>query len=460
MLALEDDEARRAVHREIRPHRPADLHAVVRALLDPPAEGSERPALPPLPRLDPTRVGGLGHSFGGWTALKLPALEARVRAVCSLAPVAEPFVGARAFAPGELPLPAQVRTLVVAARDDVLVDLETSLLPLFERLGPGAILEILDDADHFHFCDGIELLHRMHENSPPSRTAQADPSPRPVAGRTRDTDTPRRPGRGLLLARPGTGAPAMSDLQGKTCIVTGATSGIGEASAEALALRGADVAIVCRSAERGEATKARIEKRTGTGLRPTLRRGLRAAGRRAPGRRGARSRAAPVDVLLNNAGVTMLARSETPDGYETTFAVNHLAPFLLTNLLMPKLLARPGARIVNVASHAHRFGWFDLDDLQSRKRYSALRVYGGSKLANVLFTNELASRVGNRDLRIWSVHPGAVATRLGANNGGIAKILLPVLALFFRTPAQGRRPRSISAPIRASTRRTGPTSRT
>jgi dienelactone hydrolase len=178
MLALEDDEARRAVHREIRRHRPADLHAVVRALLDRPAEGIDRPALPPLPRLDPTRVGGLGHSFGGWTALKLPALEARVHAVCSLAPVAEPFVGARAFAPGELPLPAQVRTLVVAARDDVLVDLETSLLPLFERLGPGAVLEILDDTDHFHFCDGIELLHRMHENNP--RAGQRRPT-RPLA---------------------------------------------------------------------------------------------------------------------------------------------------------------------------------------------------------------------------------------------------------------------------------------
>lgn len=178
MLALEGDEARRAVHREIRRHRPADLHAVVRALLDPPAARDDGRALPRVPRLDPSRVGSLGHSFGGWTALKLPALEARVRAVCSLAPVAEPFVGARAFAPGELPLPERVRTLVLAARDDVLVDLETSLLPLFERLGPGAVLEILDDTDHFHFCDGIELLHRMHENNP--RAGQRRPT-RPLA---------------------------------------------------------------------------------------------------------------------------------------------------------------------------------------------------------------------------------------------------------------------------------------
>ena len=229
----------------------------------------------------------------------------------------------------------------------------------------------------------------------------------------------------------------MNDLAGKTCIVTGATSGIGECSAAALALRGAEVAIVCRSADRGEATKKQIEERAGRSCVRIFRADFE---RLADVRRVAAelSQELPkIDVLLNNAGVTMLSRSETPDGYETTFAVNHLAPFLLTNLLMPKLLAVPGARIVNVASHAHRFAWFDLDDLQSRKRYSSLRVYGGSKLANILFTNELARRVGSRDLRIWSVHPGAVATRLGANNGGIAKIVLPLLALFFKTPDQG-----------------------
>lgn len=229
----------------------------------------------------------------------------------------------------------------------------------------------------------------------------------------------------------------MNDLEDRICIVTGATSGIGEASAAALARRGAQIAIVCRSAQRGEETKARIEKQVG---RACVRLFLADFERLADVRRvaGELSEALPqIDVLLNNAGVTMLNRTETPDGYETTFAVNHLAPFLLTNLLMPKLLARPGARIVNVASDAHQFGWLELDDLQSRKRYSSLRVYGGSKLANILFTNELARRVGARDMRIWSAHPGAVATRLGANNGGIAKLVLPILALFFKTPDQG-----------------------
>jgi NAD(P)-dependent dehydrogenase (short-subunit alcohol dehydrogenase family) len=105
--------------------------------------------------------------------------------------------------------------------------------------------------------------------------------------------------------------------------------------------------------------------------------------------------------------------------------------------LLPKILENPGARIVNVASEAHRFARFDLDDLQSNRRYSSMRVYGASKLANILYTNELARRVEGRDIGVWSLHPGAVATRLGANNGGIAKILLPALALFFRTPDQG-----------------------
>jgi dienelactone hydrolase len=166
MLALEGETARQALHRTIRRQRPLDLLGVVRALLDGDAGPAEPVRATPLPRLDPTRAGALGHSFGGWSALKLAALEPRIRGICALAPVAEPFVGRGAFLPGELPLPDGVRSLVLAARDDVLVDLETSLLPLFERLGPDAALEILDDTDHFHFCDGIELLHAMHEKNP------------------------------------------------------------------------------------------------------------------------------------------------------------------------------------------------------------------------------------------------------------------------------------------------------
>jgi len=228
-------------------------------------------------------------------------------------------------------------------------------------------------------------------------------------------------------------------MNGKTCVITGGTSGIGEASALALAHQGAEIAILCRSKERGELTRKRIHQAAGRDCVRLFHADLE---RLEDVRRVAAELVRELDeihVLLNNAAVTMLSRSETHDGHETTFGVNHLAPFLLTHELLPKILRTPGARIVNVASDAHKFAHFDLDDLQSKKRYSAMRVYGASKLCNILFTNELAHVLQDRDIGIWSLHPGAGSTRLGANNGGIAKLLLPLLSLFFKTPAQGAR---------------------
>jgi len=226
-------------------------------------------------------------------------------------------------------------------------------------------------------------------------------------------------------------------MEGRTCIITGATSGIGEATALALAERGAQLALVCRSRSRGEATQQRIERAAGRAcvrlfeadferlddVRRVSDELLRELDR--------------IDVLLNNAGVTLLKRSETTDGHETTFAVNHLAPFLLTHRLLGRLLENPEARIVNVASEAHRFARFDLADLQSERRYSAMRVYGASKLANLLFTEELSRRLEGRPIRIWSLHPGAVRTRLGANNGTLSKIVMPIAHLFMKSPEKG-----------------------
>ena len=148
----------RTAHHFARKTRPFDVLAVLDHLL---GQDDDR-----LPTIDPARLGALGHSFGGWTTLKLAQHEKRLRALCCLAPVAEPFVGRRAFDANELPLPSALRTLVLAAAEDVLVDLDTSIRPLFDRLGPGARLEILEGLDHFHFCDGIELLHKMHFNAP------------------------------------------------------------------------------------------------------------------------------------------------------------------------------------------------------------------------------------------------------------------------------------------------------
>jgi NAD(P)-dependent dehydrogenase (short-subunit alcohol dehydrogenase family) len=132
-----------------------------------------------------------------------------------------------------------------------------------------------------------------------------------------------------------------------------------------------------------------------------------------------------------------LKHTRTVDGIETVFAVNHLAYFLLTHLLLDRLRASVPARIVNVASDAHRFGKLRFDDLGWEQGYKPMRVYGQSKLANILFTYELARRIEGSGVTVNCCHPGAVATRLGQNNGRIATLLTRVLAPFFRTPDQG-----------------------
>jgi len=142
-------------------------------------------------------------------------------------------------------------------------------------------------------------------------------------------------------------------------------------------------------------------------------------------------------VLLNNAGVVNMKYTTTPDGIETTFAVNHLAYFLLTLLVREPLRAAPRARIVNVASDAHRWGRIDFDDLGNARRYRSMRVYGQSKLCNILFTYELARRLASSTVTANCLHPGAVATRLGQNNGRVATVLTKLLAPFFRSPEGG-----------------------
>jgi len=152
-----DEEQRKAVHRAARRNRPTDLQAVIRTLA---GGGADLPSV----RLD--RIGVIGHSFGGWTAMKMPAREARVQAVCGLAPASEPFVGRSAFAEGELPFAGEVATLLIAGADDCLVDLDTSIEPLYARLSSPRALVVIDDMDHFHFCDSIKLIHDNHVRTP------------------------------------------------------------------------------------------------------------------------------------------------------------------------------------------------------------------------------------------------------------------------------------------------------
>ncbi len=226
-------------------------------------------------------------------------------------------------------------------------------------------------------------------------------------------------------------------MHGKVCVLTGGTSGIGRETAVALAALGARLALVCRDRRRGDDTVAEIAARTGN--RNVAIHLADLSAQRDVRRVAAEllARYPEVHVLVNNAGVVNLRHSLTGDGIETVFATNHLAYFLLTLLLLERLRASAPARIVNVASEAHRFGRIDFDDLSNAQRYRAMRVYGQSKLANILFTYELARRLAGSGVTVNCLHPGAVGTRLGHNNGAVARVLASALRPFFRSPAQG-----------------------
>jgi NAD(P)-dependent dehydrogenase (short-subunit alcohol dehydrogenase family) len=226
-------------------------------------------------------------------------------------------------------------------------------------------------------------------------------------------------------------------LEGRTCVVTGATSGIGKEVARGLARLGARVVVVGRSREKGEATVAEIRGETGNaGVSLALAdlASLAEVRRLAAELLGAHP---AIHVLVNNAGIVMTRRTLTPDGIETVFGVNHLAPFLLTNLLLDRLRASAPARIVNVASDAHRFAKLDWDDLQGETGWSFARRYGLSKLANILFTAELARRLEGSGVVASCLHPGGVATGLGTNNGWFARLVMTLGRPLLLTPAQG-----------------------
>ena len=236
----------------------------------------------------------------------------------------------------------------------------------------------------------------------------------------------------------------MPDMQGKTVVVTGANSGIGLETAAALAAMGARVLVTARNADKGRAAVAGITQRNDGHAQVQLI--VFDLGDLASVRRGAAEileQAPRIDVLVNNAGLVLSERRETVDGYEATIAINHLGPFLLTNLLLDRLRESAPARVVNVASMAHasaRMG-IPFDDLQSRQRYRGMRVYGQSKLANILFTLELDRRLEGSGVTANSLHPGTVRTRYGADGDarGLLAFGLKVSAPFFLSPAQGAR---------------------
>ena len=231
-------------------------------------------------------------------------------------------------------------------------------------------------------------------------------------------------------------------MQGKVCAVTGASSGIGRATALGLAARGAKVVLICRSESRSESRSAAVLeeiRRTGTG-RATLLVADLASQRQVRAVAAAyRERFDRLDVLVNNAGIAgARSRQVTEDGLERTIAVNHLAPFLLTSLLLDRLRASAPARVVTVSSAAHRFYPIDLDDLQGERRYSSFGAYCRSKRANVLFTHELARRLERRGVTANCLHPGVVATGMFRDMPRWLRVVLG--RPFLRTPEQGADP--------------------
>ena len=227
-------------------------------------------------------------------------------------------------------------------------------------------------------------------------------------------------------------------IAGKTVVVTGTTNGIGEAAAIGFAKAGAHVVIVGRDQTRGETSLAKV-KAAGD---PNAQLFLADLSSLAEVRRvGAELNAAlpRIDVLLNNAGAVFTTRGVTVDGFERTFALNHLGYFLLTKLLLDKIKASGQARIINVSSEAHRMAKVKFDDLQSTKSYSTFPVYGASKLENILFTRELAKRLAGTGVTTYAMHPGAVASGFGKNNAGFFSFLVKVGAPFMRTPEKAAR---------------------
>ncbi len=230
-------------------------------------------------------------------------------------------------------------------------------------------------------------------------------------------------------------------MAGRTCLITGASNGIGKETAVELAGMGATVVMVARDERKGRAAQSEVKERSGADADllladlASLEDVRKLAGEY-------RSRHDALHVLINNAGAYNKQRELSKDGYEMTIAVNHLAHFLLTDLLLDQIKASAPARIINVSSGAHSGAKIDFDDLQGEQGYGVgMGAYGQSKLANVLFTNELARRLEGTNVTVNSLHPGVVRTGFGRNSGGVIGAAFGVLQVvarpFFLDAAKG-----------------------
>jgi NAD(P)-dependent dehydrogenase (short-subunit alcohol dehydrogenase family) len=225
----------------------------------------------------------------------------------------------------------------------------------------------------------------------------------------------------------------MSD---RVCVVTGASSGIGKACSLALARLGATVVLVCRDEERGKATLAEVSA-AAVAAEPRLEIADLSSMEQVRELAGRLARQDRINVLINDAGLVLADRRVTADRFEYTFAVNHLAPFLLTNLLRPSLLASAPSRVVTVSSAAHRSARLDLADLQLEHSFSGWRAYANGKLANILFTRELARQLAGTGVTANCLHPGTVRTGFGNDGGPLLKAGLAIGMPFLRSPEMG-----------------------
>jgi NAD(P)-dependent dehydrogenase (short-subunit alcohol dehydrogenase family) len=230
-------------------------------------------------------------------------------------------------------------------------------------------------------------------------------------------------------------------MKDRVCVITGGTDGIGKAAAYELAVQGAKLLIHGRDPEKGARAVAELKARSGN---PAIEFLPADFGSLAEVRRLAAAileRTPRVDVLVNNAGAVFVKRTLSQDGYEMTFAVNHLAPFLLTHLLLDALKSAAPSRIVTTASDAHRRAKIVFDDLRTTRKYSPMGAYGSSKLANVLFTRALAKRLQGTAVTATCVHPGLVRSNFGGNNASdvspLVKAIFGLVMRFARSPEKG-----------------------
>ena len=227
----------------------------------------------------------------------------------------------------------------------------------------------------------------------------------------------------------------MRPMNGKVCVVTGATSGIGKAAAAALARQGAQVVLVGR--DRGRAEAAATEIGAASTVPPKVEIADLTSMDQVRALAGRLASLERIDVLINNAGLVLGERRVTQDGFEHVFAVNHLAPFLLTNLLLPKLTGSAPARVVTVTSDAHSAASLDLDDPSLEHGWNSWRSYANSKLANILFTRELARRLDGTGVTANCAHPGVVRTGFGRESRPLLRFGLTLARPFLLSPERG-----------------------